>query len=553
MKKLTKFFGFLVVLLAFTLLFVHNTKADEPLENPVNVEITASLDADNPGVVLTDVPREYGADITVDFTSVAGTFQVWIVDGYIRTDLEKDNTFIATTDFKAIAIFSNQKDVHVYVDASGKHMQTSYVNEPTVPTAPSEKIGYTFNGYTLTETVNLVSVYRANYTRNTDVTYTINSQTYDFNEVVTLEGTEDFTHWESGGKVVSYNPNYKFTALSDLNLTEGTGGIAENLVTLRTLPNFRPEHTTYLAQFELLPGFELVEYGLEVDGEGETRILRKFNNLNPTTNEMLVSTQNSYSNVSAYMIIKETGTNTLSTVYNHDMGALREYNVTIDITVPTNTPDTIYIVGELVGSWDPLNAVAINKDGEGNYQYNAVRTLHEGNHDYKLIAGKGFGTQAYYDSSNNDPTNRTISLGAVSDIEVIQTVDRWMNIPDPVVLAGHVRVYFEIPYWDGFIPSIHFWGDGIDTLQQNYGGWYNSPLLTKSANGYFYFDIKLANEGQYSNINFQFNNRGDDKTINLSFDYINSNTYYEHIGFGERVAWGVNQKQPPSGVEIQEP
>src|SRR5690606_13870822 len=91
------------------------------------------------------------------------------------------------------------------------------------------------------------------------VTITVNDvpTDYAYNEVVTLTNdSENFSHWEEDGVVVSYNSTYTFTALANRNITsvEGTS-TSMPLVTLQNVSGIREGYKSFLGQVYLPVGY----------------------------------------------------------------------------------------------------------------------------------------------------------------------------------------------------------------------------------------------------------------------------------------------------------
>src|SRR5690554_5769746 len=316
----------LFVLMAFTLFVNNSVKVEADIEDNIKVTIEAVVDGDNTDVELYKDPVSYGSNLEVDLGEFEETFAFWIVDGMVDLERDVETTFIATNDFKAIAVFTDKKELDVYIDHSGELLKAVYegsevtVNEPT-------KIGYEFDDWALIVDVNQVKVHKATYTLNHEPV-TINGTSYDYNSIVTLTSDdEEFSHWEVDGKVVSYNKDYTFTALRDLTITEVTEGTVskETIVTLTNLNDYREGYSTYLAQIELHNNDELVEYGLEVDGT-----LRKANNLHKDTNEFLISTEKDWNKVRSYIIVKRD--NEFITLFDEEAEVAESFEVSDEFT-----------------------------------------------------------------------------------------------------------------------------------------------------------------------------------------------------------------------------
>src|SRR5690554_7640742 len=110
----------LFILMAFTLFLNNSVKVEADNEDKIEVTIEAVVDGDNTGVELYNDPVPYGSNLEVDLDEYEGTFAFWIVDGMVDLERELATTFIATNDFNAIAVFTDKKELDVYVDHSGE-------------------------------------------------------------------------------------------------------------------------------------------------------------------------------------------------------------------------------------------------------------------------------------------------------------------------------------------------------------------------------------------------------------------------------------------------
>src|SRR5690606_10889061 len=200
-------------------------------------------------------------------------------------------------------------------------------------TAPSTE-GFSKPGYVVSEpawisvkgdasadSITQASVFKLNYEISETATFEItvpegalvSNATPSYNEVVTVESNDpEFVAWMDGDQVISYSPVYKFSALSDRELTIATEGSEQPAVSLQVL-ELRAEHNSYLGQVYLPTGASLVEWGLLLSDsnsfptygdEGVTAL--KSNSINPATNEFLRSIPfaSTTEYVRAYAVVK---------------------------------------------------------------------------------------------------------------------------------------------------------------------------------------------------------------------------------------------------------
>ncbi|MFA5290611.1 MAG: hypothetical protein WC351_06160, partial [Candidatus Izemoplasmatales bacterium] len=135
-----------------------------------------------------------------------------------------------------------------------------------------------------------------------------------------------FHHWEIDTRTVSYQATYAFTVFDDVTLTAYYSSEAPEdlpMITLSDNLGIRSNHNTYVGQFYLPDGYELIEFGmltsttlgyLDLDSAHATR--NSGNKFNGATNEFVMSflsAQATY--VRAYMVCRDT-LDQLITVYD---------------------------------------------------------------------------------------------------------------------------------------------------------------------------------------------------------------------------------------------
>lgn len=290
---------------------------------------------DNQSSVI-EIDATYGHALTsVGEIPEGYAFAFWIENGMVRKDLDYSATFYATDDLDLVLVLY-QEGLYavVYMDSNGKLIDSEFVDDETPITTPSyaglDKPGHAVNESNpwrdsdgqFNELVSTNTVYTLQYSRLETVDEIIISVigghtlelTYMFNDIVRLEiDIEDFSHWEEDGVIVSYNPNYAFSALKHRTLEAKTNGLAEPLITLVVFDDLRDEHTSYLGYLELPAGYEVIEKGFLVsDTESiltldNAQVIRS-NASNPLTNEYLMSIPNAvastFTQQRAYAVIK---------------------------------------------------------------------------------------------------------------------------------------------------------------------------------------------------------------------------------------------------------
>lgn len=348
MKKILAFFVILGLIVPFLPL---NIKADTNLPD-IDIMVFYILDDDNmlPGMFFT---QPYGSTITPIPAPQAGyTFKYWIVNGIPRVDLAEDNTFYVTSSNMMIyGVYSPNDPVVEYsvlfIDSNGSFLDIGYyyfgdtaVPPVELPDKPGLQISDPAWKNIATGstdlTINDDSIYQLQYESISVDNYDLNLDgslqgSYAYNEVVTLvadpsDGIDPFSHWEENGIVVSRNLEYSFTMIYDRNLTKVYSDTPQNddaIVTSTEDLAIREDYQTYMGQFYVPDGYDIVEYGFLIDDDNTINLtlntpdvtIAKANNYNPDTNEFMMSFELwSHLNARAYLVY-DTGT-TLVDIYS---------------------------------------------------------------------------------------------------------------------------------------------------------------------------------------------------------------------------------------------
>lgn len=353
------------------------------LPTTVSVTVKSYFYGQTP-IVNTASDKAYGTKVSFESSlgSVEGhTFVCWFVNGIVRLDLNVSTEFYATENMVLEAVFSPTSEHAVmFLDSNGKLLEVQYVENQGNATDITEGLP-TKPGYIISSTnkwgkelTNITgdTFMVLQYEKSVASTFTIavnngtGAGTYNFNEVVTVVANapeEDmyFSHWTDGTYIVSRQASYTFTVLQARTLTavysESAPSVAP-FVTLSTNLNIRENYFSYLGQFSIPNGYDLVEYGL-VSSKIETSftlsssIITKIqsNKYNMETFEFLMSLPNtSHKSIRAYLIYKFEGN--LFTIYSEVISTITpdlfisEYgesssNKWIEIYNPTTSPITL--------------------------------------------------------------------------------------------------------------------------------------------------------------------------------------------------------------------
>ena len=324
MNKMKKLFVLFIIL--FSLVFVSDAFfTAEATSGNVDVKITALFDTGNE-VDFPAITRAYGATVThaEAVGSIDGTgyeFVFWVVNGVVDHTLDESATFTVTSRLNLQAVYKPVGDfVVVFVDANGVYLGSKYTEGGLVNDTGIQlpgKPNYTPNGWVSIEgsmslsSISADSVFMLQYvadgtlpTVNVSVTNGTAVGEVDFNTVVTVNPNPadsglEFSHWTENGKVVSYQAEYKFTALVDRSLTAvyvATGTVVEEaVVTLSNDLELRDGYHTYTGQVYLPSGYELVEYGFLFSNSavileyGNAPVKAQSSNMNENTSEFITS------------------------------------------------------------------------------------------------------------------------------------------------------------------------------------------------------------------------------------------------------------------------
>lgn len=393
MKEIISF-GFLFIA-SFTL-FIAFSSFDSYASAPVftvDVSIRSTFEDYNSDIVADQTGLAYGSTVTVEVAHANYTFAFWIVNGIMRSELTaEDNTFVATSNLDIVAVFhpTDGEYAVLFIDTNGKVIETKYVVSGAVaePVELPSKIGYVLAtgedrwisligsatlGNIETNTVfQLQYVYASTETVEISVAGGTGTGNYNFNQVVTVTATdsENFTHWEEDGVIVSYDQNYTFTAVYPRALEAKTEGTVEPLITISENLAIREGFQSYIGQLHIPSSYEILEYGYLITDEIETSL--DFSNAKHVVYgkemnahfEFLTSFPSTYvRTIKAYAVIRNVDNHEIDTLYSiekyrqvvfnnleatlvgisTDAGAAVELHLTADINKSYNFEPTIQL------------------------------------------------------------------------------------------------------------------------------------------------------------------------------------------------------------------
>jgi hypothetical protein len=327
------------------------TKADE-----VTITVKAHFDSENMNIEQTPITSTYAGRRTFslsNFPSASGyDFAFWIVNGVVRSDLAFSANFLLSGNMSLEAVFvdSSQRAV-VFRDANGKVLDIQYVNIAGNAENPLLKPGFVAPskpGFVIAPSAwdkpltNIQSntIFTIQYAVDPEVnqvSVTVvggsGSGLYDYNQVVTVnaapeQGDNNFQYWIEGSKIVSYEADYSFSAISNRTLTAvyaTTPASPRPLITLTGPINLRENRLSFIGQVSVPNGFSVVEYGLLTKDQAGLLTLatsgvvkRQSTRLFAVTNEFLMSIPSAEAvAVRAYLVVEDSE-GALQVVYSED-------------------------------------------------------------------------------------------------------------------------------------------------------------------------------------------------------------------------------------------
>jgi uncharacterized repeat protein (TIGR02543 family) len=345
MKKL--YLALVLLLMSLVTLSSIPLKAATPIGTTFGFTYETKMGT-NEAVPSTTISKTYGSTVTIDGGSLASegyTFVTYIVNGKVEYALPDEHTFIVTSDLDITAFYKPDDTIMVaFMDANQDMIEVQYVASGASVTAPStdglSKPGYVVAATPWSGTYNNPTqdtVVWLQYTLDVLDAYTVtvnngsaDDTSYAYNEVatVTASGTGNFQHWLKDGVIVSLNPVYSFTVVDDVEITAVFDGVEASpnptslFINLLPYSGLRLNYTTYIGQFVLPTGEELIEFGLLIsDYAGGITFdtpdveKKRVDKYNPDTGEFVASLIDSTygsKNVRGYMVTKNGETQTIS-------------------------------------------------------------------------------------------------------------------------------------------------------------------------------------------------------------------------------------------------
>src|SRR5690554_6106615 len=267
--------------------------------------------------VPTNIGQYISLDTTTLYTDYEYVYAIYNGDTYLDTTI----TFTASRSTSVTLIYKLPNQVTLtYLDTNDDIIDVIYSPldniDLTTPEVELTKPGHEFIGWDIPEVIEedviIHPVYNA--INLSDIEINVNGITsyHTFNEVVTVSATSsNFSYWaDEHGQVVSYEPNYKFSALTNRTLNEV---VDENidatpLIYLSNVTGIRKDHISLLGYIENI-NKKIIEYGMLASGN---KVLLNLNNatripsqtLSPTNEYLRTIAGDSYNTFRAYAILE---------------------------------------------------------------------------------------------------------------------------------------------------------------------------------------------------------------------------------------------------------
>jgi hypothetical protein len=323
----------------------------------------------------------------------------------------------------------------------------SYLGSHSVSytTAMPDKVGYVVNPSTPWDhslsNMSDDQVFTLQYTKdtNTTQTLTVNNETgtestdFDYNTLVNISADpassgEFFSHWETGGEIVSFNETYRLTLLEDREITAVYQATPETRLPVITMSNdlaLRTGYESYLVQFDHSEDYDLIDYGLLTSNENRSIELHEpgvtkytGSSFIDSSNEFLMSLKLSGETVRGYLVLEDS--------QGDQTHYYTLYTDTLSPSILGVTDDTI----ELGQTYNPLSGVSAEDNIEGDVTDDIIYTVEDstGNEvsspgDFSgLSVGSYTITYSVTDTSGNEATKAsTLSIATYPVETFIET------------------------------------------------------------------------------------------------------------------------------------
>src|SRR5690554_894054 len=267
------------------------------------------------------VPTNMGQQISLDastlYTDYEYVYSIYNCDKYLDTQI--NFTVSRSTSITLIYKLTNQVTL-TYLDTNDDIIDVVYSSidnmNLTPPDVELSKPGHAFIDWDIPEVIEEDVIIRPIYEviNLDDIEININGVTnyYQFNEVVDIHATNpNFSYWaDEFGQVVSFNPNYRFSALTSRTLNEVVDQniTAKPTIYLSNVTGIRGDHISLLGYIENIDK-TIIEYGILASGN---KVLLNLNNatripsqtLSPTNEYLRTIAGDSYNTFRAYAILE---------------------------------------------------------------------------------------------------------------------------------------------------------------------------------------------------------------------------------------------------------
>lgn len=325
------------LLLITFLLFVY-IKHSINAEIEVVISVTSHFDDENLNITTLLQDNTYASNLSLENTilNLEGySFVSWIVNNSVRKELLLNHTFVLTNDMELIAIFSpSDKHSVLFMDSNSKLLNIQYVSHgedaqdiiDDLPSKPGYIISTTNKWDGSLSNITQDTIFTLQYekintnTFNLSVIYGQGSDTYNYNDLVTIEAdapepNEYFNYWKVDNQIVSSNPIHSFTIFSDMEIEAVYSNepiFNPPMVSISSNLHLRDNYKTFVGQKHVPSGYTLIEYGMITSQINQNITLSsddilKYQGLNHTvqSNEWMMSFgETNHKYVRAYLVLR---------------------------------------------------------------------------------------------------------------------------------------------------------------------------------------------------------------------------------------------------------
>ena len=323
----------------------HDGKGEFNFKYHINYGNSQNSEQEIPGVA-------YGQRVSIDAGSMTHNgheFLGFLVEGKLNPSFDPELSIRVRENMNVEAFFKPENTTAVvFMDANQDVIEVQYTNEDGKISPWPDYSMYTKTGLEAKNWVVGENVVDENTVFTSDTVVCVSYENaiseelvllvengtgegfYDFNETVTVtaNGEGTFEYWLKDDMVASFDETYTFTMASDHELVAvyDTGFVADSDLLISAQPYWINEGmVSFVGQFDIPEGYELVEYGIlfsEYPGAITLNtpdvVVLNSNKFNPNTHEFVLSMEdpNDEFNFRAFMVTADSEDN-IQTTYSY--------------------------------------------------------------------------------------------------------------------------------------------------------------------------------------------------------------------------------------------